>query len=196
MLSSFLPILAGRCILALNAFTVGPCRYELRLERLMLDASSRRDRVRLRLSFARLELALLAFGHIVEDAQNRGVSFSWGELGRSRFHGESGSAVRSDHYELDVSTRSVATGIPDQAAHRISMFLGYVGVYRGADDCSPGCAPERGQPGVVDVEDPAVTREPHEVRQPVLAGLQECWQRGSHFLRRNDVAWRGGSELR
>ena len=86
---------------------MGPCRYELRLERLTLGASSLRETVRLRLSFAWLELARLPFCHIVEDAQNRRAFFSVGELGRSRIHGASTTAVKSDHLEFDVGTRGV-----------------------------------------------------------------------------------------
>ena len=58
MLSSSVPGLAGRRILTLNAFTVGPCRYELHLERLTLGASSLRKTVRLRLSFVQEPLRL------------------------------------------------------------------------------------------------------------------------------------------
>ena len=49
MLASFLPLLARGCILTLNPFTVGPCRHELDLERLMIRAIGLRGTLRLRL---------------------------------------------------------------------------------------------------------------------------------------------------
>ena len=57
LISSFLPVLAGRCMLTFNAFAVGPCRDEFCFERVPLDVISLRETLRLRLLFAWMQLS-------------------------------------------------------------------------------------------------------------------------------------------